>query len=47
MAQTITPEKSDSAKVEPIFNAQKKLTGFRVTPGATESWTVHTTYPWI
>ena len=43
--QTITPE-SSSAKVEPILNAQKKLTGFKVSPAGTESWTVHTTYPW-
>jgi hypothetical protein len=44
--QTITPE-SGSAKVEPILNAQKKLTGFKVSSSGTESWTVHTTYPWI
>ena len=43
--QTITPE-SSSAKVEPILNAQKKLTGFKVSSTGTESWTVHTTYPW-
>jgi len=45
-AQTITPEPV-AASVQPIVNAQNKLTGFKVSSTGTVSWTVHTTYAWI